>query len=165
MRTLLAFALTMLIVTVPMSVYGDVVTVENLTYSVEMDENGGKYLHVAVPTPQAGAKTIIGYAELRFEAAVDENLELELWEDTGSQGPTWDAESASDVKRARWVMGKDGSSGVRFDLTDLGRSWANEDKTNNGVLIRLRPGQSATDMVLNQEPRMKLVYHVLSANQ
>jgi hypothetical protein len=159
----MAILLTMMSVLVPMFTYGDVVTVD-VSHSVVTAGDGTQYIHVSVPTPEARAKTIVGFVELRFEANVDEDLEVELWEDTGVETNPWDLEDVTNVSQAKWVMDRDGAPSVRFDITKLAQDWLSETKANNGVYVRLRQDQAALDMALMQDPKMKLVYHVLSVS-
>ena len=164
MKSYLALFVVALIALVPMSVYGDVVAVDNLSYTLVTEEDGTKVVHMTVPTPQAPEKTVIAYVELRFEADLAEALEVELWEDTGGQTNAWDLEDRQNVRHTKWVMGADGSKQVRFDITELAQEWTNATKANNGVLIRLRPDQESKHMALKQDPKVRLLYHVLSVD-
>ena len=164
MKTFLASLLILLVALVPVSVYADVVTMENVTASAASAVGGPAVVHMTIPLPQVSVKSLLAYAEVQFDAALDPNLEIELWEDTGTQTKPWDLESAENVSRTKWVMDKAGGPLVRFDITKLAQDWVSQTKNNNGVLIRLRPGQEAKEMTLAQQPKIKVIYHIVSVD-
>ena len=164
MKTCLASLLLLLVVLVPLSGYADVVTMENVTTSAASAVGGPAAVHLSIPLPQIPAKSMLAYAEVQFEAELDPNLEVELWEDTGTQTKPWDLESAENVSRTKWVMDDGGAALVRFDITKLAQDWVSQTKNNNGVLIRLRPGQEVKDITLAQQPKIKVVYHIVSVD-
>ena len=164
MKTFMASLLILFVALVP-SASADVITMENVTTSAASAVGGPAIVHFTVPLPEVPAKAILGYAELQFEASLDPNLEIELWEDTGTQMKPWNVEDSGNIVQTKWVMDKAGGPLVRFDITKLAQDWVSQTKNNNGVLIRLRPDQDAKDMTMAQEPKIKVIYHIVSVDQ
>jgi len=126
----------------------------DLTPSIRIDDDSGsKFVSLSIPSIPKGTR--VTYAEVTFQTAVSHGLEIELWENPGDDSVPWDKPIPS-LGRRMWVTSN--TNAVRFDVTDLVQAWLSSGK-NQGVLIRVSPGQLEADLVLDPKPDVTFKYH------
>lgn len=119
------------------------------------------YFEAVPPTTQLvpeGARPVSAILELRL--ALVSGQEVELWMDTGTDRKPWDRREEYGLRRAQWVADDRTGSLVRFDITDLVRTWtADLTATRPKLLIRVAPdGEGdAVSIRASEAPSARLV--------